>query len=287
MSLLKTIIPFKSPDLSQFIKVYVGEQQIGWTPVEFSKQISSFNDVWYLGPKGLELNATLNGFDERTKAIDETFMALSNAGILPPMPDYSAFGGIDWFPAHTNENPLFIVKRFYSPCLGIKINSVMLNGYNDQGYWVAKRGTSVDTAPGKLDLITAGALRYQETVFEGLLHEGSDEAGLDEQDLKNAVFTGTLHLPNIHSKGFFTNETFHVFDLDLKDKTPETKLEVEVDGFSLIPFDQLVDILETGSIFKEHIHLVVIDFIIRHGHLTDTHPEYHAVKKLLHQTNTY
>lgn len=287
MPFLRNLHPFKISQLDDFIKVFVGDKQIGLTPRDFANKISSFNDVWSVADHGLVLNPNLKSFDERTKAIDETFKGLSEAGILPPAPDYTDFGGVDWINAypHDGSGPLFIIQRFYYSCLGLQAHAVIVNGYSGNHYWAAIRSKNVETGPGKLDVIVAGMIRYQESMMEAMAHEAEEEAGLTEEDVKGMKEVSTLHLPNLNRYGFFQDEWLHVFDIDLKDKTPIVGMPIEVDGFKLLTIEQLVRDIEDGTVFKEHIHVVVTDFLIRHGYLNESHPEFEAIKELLYQEN--
>lgn len=282
MSFIDNIIPFKIAQLDGFVKVLVQDQQVGWTPLTFANQISALNDTWSLTDRGLEMNDRLKTFDERTQAADECFLALSEKGVLPHMPDYASMGGIDWVSvcAHDNpDEPLFILKRFYHPCLGIRINAVMLNGYKGDQYWVAIRSMNVE-GPGKLDVISAGMVRHGETIAEGLQHEAEEEAGLSEDDIKDVKKVGILHLPTIGYAGFFSDERFHIFDIELLNKEPVVMLPYEVSGFKLLSMNDVISKIETGESFKAHINVVVTDFLVRHGYLND-HPEFAAIKTLV------
>ena len=130
MSFIKNIEPFKKIDLTGFIPVLIHGQEIGHTKTEFAKIISDFNQTWQLTHAGLELSSSFETFDDRTEAVDQTFVALSQSGHLPAMPDYSGFGGVDWYPVRYRQNavPLFKVKRFYATYIGIQSNPA--NKYN-------------------------------------------------------------------------------------------------------------------------------------------------------------
>jgi 8-oxo-dGTP pyrophosphatase MutT (NUDIX family) len=287
MPFLQNIHPFKISELDDFIQVFVGDKQIGRTPRDFANKISAFNDVWSVTDRGMVLNPALDTFDARTTAIDDTFKALSAAGILPSAPDYTAFGGIDWINAypHDGSAPLFIIQRFYYSCLGLQAHAVIVNGYSGNNYWAAIRSMNVETGAGKLDVIVAGMIRHQETMMEAMAHEAEEEAGLTKDDIKGVKEVSTLHLPNLNKYGFFQDEWLHVFDIDLKDKAPIVGMPIEVDGFKLLTIEQLMKDIQAGTVFKEHIHLVITDFLIRHGHLNESHPEFEAIKKLLYQEN--
>lgn len=287
MRFLKNIHPFKVSELGGFVKVFALGKLIGWTPRDFALKISHFNDVWLFADDGLRLNPRFTDMEARTKAVDDTFVAMADAGIVPAMPDYSAFGGVDWLPAlaHEDGEITFIIKRFYYSFLGIQNHSVILNGYTGDQYWAAIRSQNVESAAGKLDVIVAGTIRHGETVREALIHESHDEACLSESDLREVRTIGKLHMPNINARGFLHDEWLYVFDLDLKDKKPEVGLPIEVDGFKLMTMEEVIDGIQQGDVFKEHINLVVTDFLIRHGYLDRQHEKFEEIKNLLYREN--
>ncbi|MDB5477618.1 MAG: hypothetical protein JWM96_113 [Alphaproteobacteria bacterium] len=289
MRLIENIRPFKSASLEHFVKVIALGQQVGWTPLAFAEIISDFDTTWTLHGHELHLNEALASFDQRSRAVDETFVALSKAGVLPTMPDYSALGGIDWFPVSgaSNGEPLFLIKRFYVTCLGVQWQSVVMNGFTGDQYWTARRGRNVHDAPGKLDILAAGSMTCEDTVFDTLIHEAHTEAGLGENELKNAVRVGSLFLYYLDKRGFLRNEHLHVFDLDMGSIIPKTNLPEEVEGFDLMPIAKVMQLVEEGQEFKREINLVITDFLLRHGHITRDYPHYEALLTLLYQEKAY
>jgi hypothetical protein len=284
MSILQTIKPLKNPDLTGFVRVLVAGQQVGWTKRDFAKQLADFDATWNFTGDTLILSDQFQDFDSRTQAIDDTFMEMSAKALLSAMPDYSAFGGIDWYGASPGfaMAPLCAVKRFYAPYLGIRNDAVMLNAYRGDRYWVAIRSQFVHDAPGKLDLIAAGAVDYRHDVWQTLLEEAETEAGLEEKDFTNLKKAGVLRVYYLTTQGFLREENFHIFDLEIGDDVVlKTRLPIEVEGFQLLSAAEIIAALEKGDVFKYQQNLTVTDFMIRHGLLNETHLEYAALKKFL------
>ena len=283
MDLLTRIKHLKRPDLTDFIQVMIGPEAVGWTKRSFAAQISDFDDTWSLKNDTLILSERLADFNNRTKAIDATFMAMSAKGLLPVMPDYSALGGIDWFGISTDfsQKPLAAVKRFYASYLGIKNESVFLNGYKSDGYWVAKRSQFVDDAKGQLDILVAGAIDYRDSVLDSLAEEADKEAGLTERDLNKAKKIGVLKHHYLNARGFLLSENFHVFDLEMGDDIlPVTKLPREVEDFQLLPLTRDTKLIEDND-FKFELTIVLVDFLIRHGYINENDPGFNEIKQLI------
>jgi 8-oxo-dGTP pyrophosphatase MutT (NUDIX family) len=286
MPFLENIRPFKTADLTGFVPVLACGLEIGHTKADFAKTISNFDTTWRLTAAGLELSQELKTFDDRTKAVDRTFETLSAAGILPVMPDYTLTGGsIDWVSAFPNKSfdALFTLKRFYFVYLGLQTYSIMLNGFTKTDYWSGTRSMNVHNNAGKMDVIAAGMLRHGETVQEALIHESYEEAGLLLEDLSGVTMNGQIDLSLVNKEGFLLRESFHVFDLDLKDKSPVVVSPNEVEKFTLLKIDAVLKYAEAGDVFSKPVNLVITDFLIRHGHLTAAHPEFEQIKEILYR----
>lgn len=283
MSLADKIKPYTHADLAGFVPVNINGKQYGWASDEIAQKLGCYPHIWiYDTASGLHLHESLETFKQRTDAVDSCFVQLSSQGLLPVMPDYSQFGEIDWFPVGGTQNPYFIVKRFYAPYLGIRVDSVVLNGYQDQHYWTSTRSEHVHDSPGKLDIMSAGAVTYGNSIFEGLVDEAYHEAGLSEADLAHAQNEGTIHVHYIDKKNRFINEYFHVFDLNTKGNIiPKTRIPFEVAGYNLMSFDKVMDIIHNTTEYSPKIILVVIDFMLRHGYLDQHDPMHESVCVLL------
>jgi 8-oxo-dGTP pyrophosphatase MutT (NUDIX family) len=285
MSFIENILPYKITDFSAFVPVLVVGQEIGYTKPDFAKTISDFDNTWNLTSNGLELSAEFETFDDRSAAVDKTFLGLTAAGLLAAEPDYSAFGGTDWYPVRYRQNavPLFKVRRFYTVYIGIQNNAVFLNGYHNGEYWLAVRSSNVHEDPDMLDVITGGSTRYGESTYETLIHEAHDEAGLDPEDLVRAIPCGSLYVRWINPEGFLRHEHFHLFDIDLKDKVPQTRLPIEVVGFKKYSFEELFTLVETGKQIKPHMNLVITDFMLRHGLLKNDYTGFNILNEILYR----
>lgn len=285
MNFSDVVRPYKSADLTGFVRVFVADQAVGWTKKDFAALLHDFDDTWQLRDNCLHLNPALTDYDSRTAAIDKTFMDLSAKGHIPTLPDYSALGGIDWFPIYRGQDidRLAIVKRFYAPYLGIHFKTVMVHGFYNDRYWAAKRGKIVEGAPGMMDIMVAGAVRHDQTLEEAVLDEGHAEAGVAPECLAKIRPVQELELFYHTDSGFLMNETFYIYEYDTKGEfVPHTNLPLEVEGFQEYSFQDIMIAVQHGGIFKGQINLVLVDFLMRHGLLTSDHADYAEAHQLLY-----
>ncbi len=74
--------------------------------------------------------------------------------------------------------------------------------------------------------------------------------------------------------GHLRDDTLFVYDLELPASFTPHNHDGEIASFELMPLDKVESILaETGD-FKFNVGLVVIDFMIRMGHLTPERQDY-------------
>lgn len=266
-----------------FVEVMVGPARVGWTKPDFAQTLADAGNTWSFTDNRLRLDSALQGFEERSAAISRTFHALSDAGIIPPIPDYSALGGVDLFGVYENlkEEPLACVERFFAPYLGLINQAVILNGFCGADYWIATRGKILHDAPGMMDILTAGAVDYRHPLHDVLLEEAHTEAGLNSGQMQDAKTIGPLYLQYLSPEGFLRREQFTIYDLELpKGFTPVTNLPLEVEGFELVSMARALEMLEAGNIFKEAVNLVVAHFLLRHGYM-NAHPEAAALTQMI------
>lgn len=160
MRLFDHIRRHKSASANGLVPVFSDSARIGWTKAETAPLLAEAGDSWVWTGGQLHLSEKWQSFADRTKAVDAAFQSLSQRGVLPPLPDYDAFGGHDWIPVCLDplRQPHFVVRRHYMPIIGILTESVMVNGFDDSGYWLGMRSQKVDTGKGQYDLIAAGTI---------------------------------------------------------------------------------------------------------------------------------
>lgn len=277
MPFLRHVLRHRFVDLTHFTPVYVDHEQIGWTKTDFAKLLGQFDHVWSFNNDRLSLNLALGGFDNISMAVHDVFLEISAQGYFPVKPDYSLMGGDDWLPVGQERwtNPLFKVHRFYSACLGIRRESTMLHGYEDNQMWLAIRGAGVDADVGCYDMIASGCMTIGQTRQEALYCEAEEECGMPHELMQHVKSGAEIHVMYHLSNGFILDEICHVFDLDTKNLfKPTVVKKLEVDHFELLSIAEVVELIEKTERVKPQIALLLVDFMIRHGHLKPDIPAY-------------
>ena len=180
--------------------------------------------------------------------------------------------------ASVTDPTRFVMERTLTAPLGCLTFGVHLNGYvrTTQGIelWVAKRAQNKPTFPGKLDNIAAGGQPAGLGLFENLIKECFEEAGISETQAKESVATGTISYGHTDGRGL-KRDLLYCYDLELPDSFVPVCQDGEVDSFKRLPIEQVLSIIETSDAFKYNCNLIIVDFAIRHGILNgDNTPEY-------------
>lgn len=291
MNFIPAIQIFKYANTKGFVPLHVGLACFGLVRPEIANALAEFPKVWVKKDNILYLHDSLHDAEVRTRAVDDVMRQLSAKGIIPMEPDYAAFGGTEWFPVgkQRKTNPLFKVRRFYSRFLGVQFDSIVVNGYHKEGYWMAKRSEHVDHAKGLYDSMIVGCIRAENSMEDEIIEEGASECGLPEELAQHVKPVSQMQFFWNDRHGNLVNEVFYIFDLDTGPVgfTPHVVEPHEVAGFVSVPFAEQLKMIEQGKLVKPEMMVTMLDFLLKHGHIPSDHPEFLHIKTLLAQTHEF
>ncbi len=121
--------------------------------------------------------------------------------------------------------------------------------------------------------MVAGGLPFGLDLMSNLVKEAAEEAGVPENLARQSRPVGAISYRMLH-QGFMRQDTLFIYDLDLPPSFTPSNTDGEIAEFTLMSLDQVTEILRDSEAFKFNVAPVVIDFLIRHGHLTPDHPDY-------------
>lgn len=169
-------------------------------------------------------------------------------------------------------------------------------------FWVPRRSAHLATYPGMLDNTVAGGVRAEETPRECILHEADEEASLPGDFVRRharavgavtyITQTGSGGGADAQSRvggfdaGLCVPDVLYCYDLevpaDQADVVPLPR-DDEVERFYLWSLDETRAALARGE-FKPNTALVLIDFFVRHGILTEENePDFVEILTRLHR----
>ncbi|KJZ79402.1 hypothetical protein HIM_00871 [Hirsutella minnesotensis 3608] len=197
-----------------------------------------------------------------------------------------------------NGELLFSMERAAMGLLGTMRYGVHLSAYvkdtnapHGIRLWVPKRAADKSTFPGMLDNTVAGGLMTGEDPFECVIREADEEASLPYDLVRsrarcvgNVTYIYITEEEHVGEDGFIYPECQWVYDLELPTNVVPQPKDGEVEQFTLCDTEQVMRDLAHGK-FKNNCALVVLDFFIRHGIMTqENEPELAAIRDRMHRT---
>ncbi|WWC67077.1 uncharacterized protein I206_100984 [Kwoniella pini CBS 10737] len=188
-------------------------------------------------------------------------------------------------------NVAFEIERAAAPIFGFTTLGVDLIAYQDEGdkfgVWVRKLENDSQQSKGRYRTVNtvSGAIAAGKTPLDAVIVAAREEAGWAEELIKsNAKTAGLISLFQISKWGGLLPCCDYVYDLKLPSEDPQTPKKVgEDNAFQLLSISELFSALENNE-FTPNSSAIIIDFLIRHGHITaENEPNYLEIIRRLHR----
>lgn len=272
MSLIERLDACARFSPANYRPLMVAGKMLGRVDHEFAEILSTFDDVFDVTADAVALADNLTDPAARTEAVAHVLERLRDDGVFP-----------GWRGEHypVSESfyaaPLLNVERATVPRFGTMGYGVHLNGFVMKNgglhMWVGKRSMMKPTGPGKLDQVVAGGQPVGLSVWDNLMKECAEEAGMPADLARRAWPVGTVSYITERDEGLRHDVLFN-YDLELPETFEPTPTDGEVDAFYLWPIEDVVHRIRETEDFKFNAALVIIDFAVRHGVLEPDDPEY-------------
>ncbi|CAK0757262.1 DNA mismatch repair protein MutT [Azospirillaceae bacterium] len=260
-------------DLSGFRRFTVAGQAVGWVRHRLAETLRRWPELVTVDEAAVCLNPDFADYASRSAAMAGLAQGLVAAGIIPRLrgeayPVLPAWGAV----------PLLQLDRAAVNWFGINAYGLHVNGYVrrvDGGIemWIARRASDRQVAPGKLDNLVAGGQPVGLTLEQNLIKESYEEAGIEPALARRAVPVGVVTYL-METPAGLKPDTLFLYDLELAPDFRPCNTDGEVEEFHRLPMADVAAIVRDSDNFKFNCNLVIIDFIIRHGHITPDTPGY-------------
>ncbi|KAK6464019.1 thiamine pyrophosphokinase [Scheffersomyces coipomensis] len=178
-------------------------------------------------------------------------------------------------PSHT---PYMHLERAFSVLTGCITYGAHICGYispknSSDGslkMWVPRRSATKSTFPGLLDNTVAGGLGYPYGIWETVVKECYEEAGLEASFVEShAKSAGVLSYIYFTEDERVQPEVEFIYDIEFENESDvkPTPIDGEAEDFQLLNVEELLARIKNNE-FKPNSGLVIIDFLIRHGYIT-------------------
>jgi hypothetical protein len=272
MGLVDRIRDVAPLDFSRVRPWRVGRRIVGWIPHGIAEVLASLPAAFVVAEDEVRLTDELAGFELCTAAVDKAVRLLVSQGLV------RRYRGESYAVARTfHEPPYLAIDRGAAAQFGIRSYGVHCNGYVGHGaemrIWVARRAADKATWPGKLDHIAAGGQPIGLGLFENLVKECGEEAGIPANLAEQARPAGYVSFLTETVEGI-DNGMIYAYDLALPADFVPVAADREVEWFELWPVSRVIDRLSESDDFVFDSALVAIDFLMRHGFIEPDAPDY-------------
>jgi len=252
---------------------------VGWLTPGRARRLGAWPTYFGLGADGVELAASLATRAQRTQALAEVARTLAAEGALSAWRDelYAVA-------ARPGDAPLLELERAAARYFGIRTSAAHLNGVvgSAEGWrmWLARRSATKAIDPGLLDNLVGGGVAAGSSVEATLVKEAWEEAGIDAALARTARRAGEVRICRDQPDGL-QRETIHLHDLWLASAfSPENRDGEAVEQRLCAP-DDVLAVIATDEVTAD-ASLVIVDFLLRHGHVARDDPSFASLDALRH-----
>lgn len=194
------------------------------------------------------------------------------------------------------EEPVLNVERAATPLLGtvdygVHINGLVSDEYGNSRMWMARRSPTKSKYPGMLDHIVAGGQPTGMSLLDNVVKECMEEAGIPEHITRASIQSaGAIsyrgYLPE---KDVVSRAVLFCFDLQLPPGFSPQAVDGEVEEFFLWEMRQVKASMapEFDDPIKPNCYPVIIDYMVRCGHVSPEAPGYLDVVRKLRSGDCY
>jgi len=272
MSLLDRIRYCRRRDGTRFRRFVVAGIPVGWVAHGLADRLRGFPAVFAVSDDRVRVVDTLAGFEDRSRAVGDVILRLRDEGWFPGWRD-EALAVAPSF----HDRPLLRIERGAARAFGVRFHCVQLNGIVERGgdtqTWIARRSLSKPIGPGKLDQVVGGAVPFGAGLADTLIKECAEEASIPAALARRARPVGAVTYFR-HEDDLCDDEVLFNYDLLLPPDFTPVNADGEVAGFESWPLARVKSALAETDDFLFDVALSLIDFLIRHGVVAPSDPDY-------------
>jgi isopentenyldiphosphate isomerase len=256
----------------EFLPFIVDGERLGLMRHGAAQRLTGLGDDFELRDGAVYWVTAPDGFDTRTEAMASICLELEQVGFVTHL------HGERYPVTPSNRNQArFLIDRACAPWFGIRAFGQHLNGFveTDSGLslWVAQRALDRRHYPNHYDNTVAGGLPWGISLRDNLRKECYEEAGIPADLADQAVPVSAVSYCYASPAGL-KPDVMYCYDLELPiDFIPQAQ-DGEVAKFELWPIAQVIATVRDSVDFKPNCNLVIIDFLIRHGLISQDDPTY-------------
>jgi len=275
---------------SSYLGFVIGNQCVGQVHCGLSKLLLEHAASCFQEKNDGTLH--LSSDKDPTAAMEMATQVLIDHNVIPKRHN-------DMYPMSSSptHNAVGFINRNAAPYFGITSIGVHLLCYqkypqsqsqpqNDVALWMAQRAPTKAHFPSLWDPTVAGGQPANLSLWDNLVKEAGEEAGIHPEQLTHAHSVSCLSQMTSKPDGTCLKQSlYYCWELNVDDTPLEPKaIDGEVAKFELWNSTTLLEEVQSGSRLRPAMRLVITDFLIRHGIITpDAEPDYVAIQTALHR----
>jgi 8-oxo-dGTP pyrophosphatase MutT (NUDIX family) len=266
-----------APPAVSYVPLRVAGSTVGWLTLPRVQRLERWPRYFTLGAYSVDCVPSLATPTARTEAFAEVARALASEGALTAWRDerYTVA-------AEPGEPALFELERAAARYFGIHTFAVHASGLvgTEDGWrmWLARRSPAKPIDPGLLDNLVGGGIPSGAGVEATLVKEAWEEAGIARDAARQARPAGEVRVCRDQPDGM-QRETIYVHDLWLPTSFAPVNQDGEATEHWLCSPQEALAAIATDDVTAD-ASLVVVDFLLRHGHVAPSDASFAALHAL-------
>jgi hypothetical protein len=214
----------------------------------------------------------LSGLEDRSQVMQDVLEELAQRGVVSHLhgEKYPVTRG-------NRDRAEMLVDRACAPYFGVRAFGQHLNGFvhadGQLKMWIGRRSADRRVFPLHLDNLVAGGLPWGVSLADNLRKECREEADIPNELADCALPVSAVTYCRDSQRGL-KPDVMYCYDLELPPDFEPRCTDGEVESFYLWPVEEVMDTVRESNEFKLNCNLVVIDFLVRHGYISQDDPDY-------------
>jgi len=265
-------------NLNRFAPLFIGSARYGYVVKELAALLPRETGVFAARGEGIALVSPSDSFTARSEALIHAARWVASCYGKPLRSEMYAVVE-KW-----GDEPVAQIDRAAVPWFGTRAWGVHVNGFvrkQDGIYlWVGERAADRPADPGKFDNMIGGGQPIGLTLEQNLCKEAKEEAGLESFRALTAKLVRTIDY-RLEINAGLRDDTLFIYDLELPEDVVPRNTDGEVAAFHLMPLPEVAALVRDTDKFKFNCNMVIADFLMRHGFITERDAEYAELGKWL------
>lgn len=246
--------------------------------------LTSINSIFRFVDGRIMMSDDLANFDSRSEAMQHIADKLLAVGEIRSLYGERCSVLPKWFGSNLMEVDRSLLSWFGFPSIGVHLNGIVQDEKNKH-MWLSHRSPHLFSFPNKLDNLVAGGHGVSTNLQETLYQECHEEALISRDLASKSILTSLITFCVDHGNKLRRGAVF-CYDLNLpRDWIPKNE-DGEASQFELLEINEVLKVVSNATSFKFNSALVIIDYMIRNGHIDPSEEDFIGIVSGLRKSSS-